>query len=493
MDADGFDRFARNVSAFGSRRGLLRVLAALPLVSLGAVVSDNAEAGARGRKARRHQADHQRRHAQTARRKNRREVDGEACIPTGQRCPSRKPRGKKGKKLGCDRCCQQLTVTDTDGRRVCACQPNGSACTTGTATACCSGFCNGTSCQATSCEPEPVAQTCAGRCGTVTNNCGTSVACDPCPCGESGQICCPGNVCDSADLVCSGGTCVPCGAVGAACCAGNTCTDSDSLCSGGTCVACGTVGAICCAGGICNGTSVLCNGTTCVACGGADQPCCSGTCGPDLTCRSDDMCIASRCVDPLENAGCAFGTAWTCDGSVIGPTPDLSTANLSGCNLTAITFENDFVLTQGANGPATNFAGANLTNAQFLSVSLAAANLAGANLTGALIEGAVTNADLTGANLSSAELRGGPGSNTKFNNATFASTSFANGGDYTGADFSGTNVTNGTNVTWEALSSITCPKGNPDGSLADEPYPGTCCGKWAGVTKEPLLGCPPPP
>ena len=75
----------------------------------------------------------------------------EGCIQTGKRCPSKKPRGRKGKgkkkakNLGCDKCCQGHTTTGTGGETVCACKPSGgttaSQCSAQTAYQCCSGLC----------------------------------------------------------------------------------------------------------------------------------------------------------------------------------------------------------------------------------------------------------------------------------------------------------------------------------------------------------------
>jgi hypothetical protein len=83
----------------------------------------------------------------------------EACIPTGKKCPSPKPRGRKhhggnnnnnnknrghAKKLGCDRCCQGHFVVGSNGRNKCSCQPEGLACQT--TTECCTGVCSGGLC-----------------------------------------------------------------------------------------------------------------------------------------------------------------------------------------------------------------------------------------------------------------------------------------------------------------------------------------------------------
>lgn len=71
----------------------------------------------------------------------RRKVQAEACIPSGKICPSKKPRGKKKKKLGCTRCCQHFSVPAGGGKRKCACKPDTVACDNDSE--CCSGVCAG--------------------------------------------------------------------------------------------------------------------------------------------------------------------------------------------------------------------------------------------------------------------------------------------------------------------------------------------------------------
>lgn len=72
------------------------------------------------------------------------DVGTEACIPTGRKCPSKKPRGKKAKKLGCDQCCQRYSVPGPRGKRKCACKPADVPC--GNDAQCCSGVCDGGVC-----------------------------------------------------------------------------------------------------------------------------------------------------------------------------------------------------------------------------------------------------------------------------------------------------------------------------------------------------------
>lgn len=69
------------------------------------------------------------------------------------------------------------------------------------------------------CQPEPAATTCAGKCGTVTNNCKQSVSCTPCACKPSCAGKCDGGR-DGCGGTCSGG------------CSAN------QICDGGVCHAC---------------------------------------------------------------------------------------------------------------------------------------------------------------------------------------------------------------------------------------------------------------
>jgi hypothetical protein len=305
MDGSTFDGLVRTLATAGSRRRLLGLLTGSPLVGLLIHGSDIAAARP-GRKAHRHRARHQHRHAQKQRRKDQRDdTHSEACIPTGQRCPSRKPRGKRGKHLGCNACCQRSFTTDAAGRKFCGCQPNGGPCTT--ASSCCSGRCDGGICQATPCSthvPCPQCQTCntsSGLCEAVAD----------------GTACNDGNACTRTDT-CQGGVCVgtnpvvcpppsdQCHEVGTCdpntgkcsnpeapnntpCNDGNACTQSDScqsgVCTGSNPVVCLPVPNECqtnsCdpATGLCSGLVAKPNRTPCsggnICCNGA---CCDGCC-----------------------------------------------------------------------------------------------------------------------------------------------------------------------------------------------------------------------
>ena len=356
MEESAFDRLVRTFATEGTRRRLLGLLTGLPLAGL-LPGSDVSEARP-GRKAHRHRATHQHRHAKTQRRKDDRdETRAEACIPTGQRCPSKKVRGKKHKKLGCTQCCQGASHTESDGKQYCGCQPNGGSCTAATASSCCSGFCDGATCQipssapcertctttccnaqccpdpaaichvttGTCCVPDSLAITCTGRCGEVVNNCGQLVTCAPCTCDPACEFCQLCNettdTCEAdpakngmscgACQQCAGGTCQACADE---CCQNQCCSDPAAIChvTNGTCCVpedpavtcgsqtCGTAINNCGQEVPCTGCTGCCDGDTCVAV--ADQT--NQGCGTD-----GDTC--TNCLS--SNGLCRSGTCQACD------------------------------------------------------------------------------------------------------------------------------------------------------------------------------------
>ena len=120
MDSKQFDELVARLASGPSRRDALKGVAggALAAVGITAVASAKTKKG--------------------------RGVGAEACIPTGKKCPSPKPRGKKKKILGCNRCCQKFV--DTSGRKNrCACTPNTAKCVEDAH--CCSANCQNGVCQ----------------------------------------------------------------------------------------------------------------------------------------------------------------------------------------------------------------------------------------------------------------------------------------------------------------------------------------------------------
>jgi hypothetical protein len=139
-------------------------------------------------------------------------VRAEACIPTGKKCPSVKPRGKKKKQLGCNKCCQHHV--DTSGpKNKCACTPDFFACTQ--SAHCCSGGCTDGVCAKRAVECAEIGASCAanaeccsqlcnlGAAGDVANECVTCLTfgatCDP---SIAENLCCDGLTCDEGDSAC---------------------------------------------------------------------------------------------------------------------------------------------------------------------------------------------------------------------------------------------------------------------------------------------------
>ena len=233
MPAIRFDALFRSLATLGTRRRLLGLLTGLSLTNLLTRADDGSGASARGRKGRPDHARHQRQHhrAHDRRARDRRRSDkaphSEACIPTGQKCPSRKPRGKKGRSLSCSHCCQGLATADANGTRRCGCQPVGESCTSAGSAQCCTGICDGATCQPGSTSPTSptCAETCAGCCdGSDNCQAGSSVT----SCGNGGARCV---ACAGTRPLCVNQTC-------AACTSTSQCP-ANAICDpSGACVAC---------------------------------------------------------------------------------------------------------------------------------------------------------------------------------------------------------------------------------------------------------------
>ena len=155
MDERRFDRLTRILGTAVDRRtglGGLTAFFALPpswLIGTAPGVSSVAAAEAVGKQS----------------------VQREACIPTGQRCPRRKPRGKHGKKLGCNTCCQGHVETASGVTR-CACQRDGLGCSS--ENECCSGICQNGRCgnpPLSPPPPPPPPPTCAQACSSDCQFC----------------------------------------------------------------------------------------------------------------------------------------------------------------------------------------------------------------------------------------------------------------------------------------------------------------------------------
>jgi hypothetical protein len=253
VDAQRFDQLVRSLSEAGTRRGLLRLVASLPLAGALLALWDEEEADAHGRRKRR----------------KKRHKHGK-----GKNKGNRKGK-RKGKRA---------------------------------------------------CQPESAAQTCAGRCGTVTNNCQQSVDCGPCTCTPACPVC---QLCDAASRTCGPNPATvgqSCGATGQTCQRDGTCaciprttcppgancgTSADGC--GGT-LACGT----CpfpnqpCVNNVCGPCVPDCRGKACGADDGCGSPCLSGTCPPPETCGGGNPGTPGVCgctpLDPCTGDACGIVT-----------------------------------------------------------------------------------------------------------------------------------------------------------------------------------------
>jgi hypothetical protein len=166
------------------------------------------------------------------------------------------------------------------------------------------------------CRPRPPDQTCAGKCGTVLNNCKKAVDCGPCPCDPPCPQC---EICDEQSVTCqpdpdSVGD--PCGDPGQLCQADGACA-----CAGDSCGLCRA-----CQGGDCQpepvdtpcGNSRFCCGNpiACVDiktdpdhCGGCGQACPAGH-----ICRK---AVCELCVCPGVD-GCFVGMQDAVDAALDG-------------------------------------------------------------------------------------------------------------------------------------------------------------------------------
>jgi hypothetical protein len=281
MDSRQFDTLTRALSEAGSRRGLLAVLSALPLLGGLAALINLDEVGGKGHHKRHKPAHHARLSAAKKHKKRKhKKRKQKKCKPRplAQTCA-----GKCGTVL--NNCKKSVDCDPCDCDPPCgACETCSDALTCEPCEPCCGDVCclhADAVCHATTaacCVPDTKAQTCNGQCGDVVNNCGGTVNCGPCVCEPACPAC---QVCDDADR-----QCVP-----------------DPGQQGDTC---GSPGQICQADGSC-----ACDATSCPP--PADQ-CFESFCAPrglcdvrakeDGTpcdtgnlCTIDDICLAGVCTE----------------------------------------------------------------------------------------------------------------------------------------------------------------------------------------------------
>ena len=194
------------------------------------------------------------------------------------------------------------------------------------------------------CQPESPAETCAGKCGEVLNDCNDPVDCGSCVCDPS----CP--VCQSCDE--TTGVCVPnpdmAGADcddGDACTSGTTC--SDGACGGGAPVVCPATecqdpgacdpetgcapptnkpaGTPCTSAecGACDGAGTCVSGTHCgsgeeAICCGPGTSCCDTTDGPACCENATQVCYQSVCATRCSGPSDCPPGATDCSQVVVG-------------------------------------------------------------------------------------------------------------------------------------------------------------------------------
>ena len=296
MDSNQFDTLVKSLASAGTRRGLVRLVAALPLAGLLAtLLPDETEAG--GRRKRR-------------KTRNKRQSGDDKENRTGKRKGKRKGKNRRtpaSAPAGCTptTCAAQGTTCGTigdgcGGTLTCGCPPcqtcRGGECVADAAqeSTCCNGAAGGQFCQSGACVAVPASGTftqCRGACGydgRPVQVCGATMQCPSCfdcPTISGCTNAClrdvvgpldTGGYCVNVVGPVEAGACEACAAT-AQCCGGVACTE---LCEPGTCV------------------------TNCAdkACGADDD--CGGTCQTG-TCPECQTCSGGTCIN-LTGSPCTF-------------------------------------------------------------------------------------------------------------------------------------------------------------------------------------------
>jgi hypothetical protein len=381
VDAKRFDHIARTLSASGTRRGVLHLLAGLSLGRLLASLTGDDESVAKRRKKGKPQANQKGKqrlgadnHKHGGRRRKHRKKRNHHHEPRKPCSPESIAQTCAGKCGSVKNNCRKMVDCGP-----CDCDPPCGACETCSGDfvcepcdPCCDDVCctqANAVCHADSgacCGPDSTAQTCGGQCGDVVNNCGVTVDCGDCTCGggcpacqvcdaetgdcvpdlqqegdtcgEAGQVCqsdgdcaCDATSCPDCTACAGDGTCQPC----AGCCDSGTCVASCpacATCAGGQCETCDSRGQRCCGNGCVSGeccTNVDCSGSTpicdaahaCVACSEHRE------CGDGFLCLSDGSCqpctvtctgTPAECGVALQTALDGGGTIYVCPGNYRG-------------------------------------------------------------------------------------------------------------------------------------------------------------------------------
>lgn len=199
---------------------------------------------------------------------------------------------------------------------------------------------------ACTCIPEAKTTTCAGKCGSVINNCSQAVDCGPCKCEPACGVCqrCAGTTCEACDPCCDGFCCDRSGSIcnlttGSCCipasdaetCA-NKCGAVTNNC--GQTVDCGQ----------CSNPTPVCAANVCVACSGQNpcpggQVCCGGSCFAGVCCQEADCapggnsCVDRQCLCSGESA-CGGSTPDCCGTPGACTNTDTDTSNCGACGTT---------------------------------------------------------------------------------------------------------------------------------------------------------------
>jgi hypothetical protein len=330
MDAERFDRMARDFAAISSRRRLVTLVAGLPFL--------NSIALLRPAESEAHPPENGRRDPDERQRRNRKDRQG-----AQQRRRRAKKNKKRGDENGCTADARAITcegncgeVENNCGTLVacdpCTCDPPCGVCEICSgALACepCDPCCNEACCTdadavcyaetGACCVPESPVQTCAGQCGPVANTCGQEIDCGSCVCDPPCDVCL---TCDETT-----GSCVPnAQLVGEECGDGQVCeADGDCACDETSCGTC----RFCQEGGTCANVE---DGNACavgVCCGGVCEECCARadcatpTCQAcdEGTCVVDEGAIGDVCDDEGHVCQANGACACTCPNAIIAGGP----------------------------------------------------------------------------------------------------------------------------------------------------------------------------
>jgi hypothetical protein len=271
VDSDRFDRLAKILSTNGTRRRLVRLLPMLPIAgTLVAVLGEESEAGRRKKLKKRHRDHHDRRQGHRKKAKQREQNKR-------QQQRNKQPETTPPPPVGC--------------------------------------------------TPEPAAMTCAGRCASVRNSCGTVIDCGACRCTPACPLC---QTCNT-----NSGHCVPNGAVeGHECGSGLVCAQGTCRCAAQACFSAGG----CCADAVCVPTTFQTDrnncggcGTTCTAPANAHDPDCrAGAC--TFTCDAGWASCDNNATTGCETALGTDTDCSTCGNACVAPeTCGAVTPNVCGC------------------------------------------------------------------------------------------------------------------------------------------------------------------